>query len=114
MPNDPDTPATFAALVSTFDRGLFDRQATAALAECLDAVRDYEKPATLTVTFTFGSTSDEAFNVAGKLDVKLPKPAPAKPAIYFRDADGNLTRRHPHQHQQTIPGIVRITAPGDL
>jgi hypothetical protein len=99
-PTDEAPQQEFAAALVQTDKGRLHEKASEELTELLKAIRETNKPGSITITlkFTPDKGSDgERVVVAGSVTTKKPAFDP-RTSIFFLDEDGGLHRSDPRQH----------------
>lgn len=84
-----------------------------AIHEAMGAVQEHSKPATITLTIEvkpYGERGvSDAVTFHADVSTKLPKQQPPA-TLFFRDADGNPSRRR--TDQEDLPGLGTVSASG--
>lgn len=82
-----------------------------ALQECVQAVRDTGKPATLTFKIKVepDKTDETVVTLQPDIDVKLPRKPRAK-GIFYMDAAGRLTKEDPRQVEMELERKAELEA----
>lgn len=97
----------FAAFVQEQRNGGLHGELSDALAELVGAVLEHEKSGTLILTVKVESSKDgSTVIVTDKVALKVPE-GNRGAAIYFVDADGNLSRRDPRQLEMPLREVER-------
>jgi hypothetical protein len=98
----------FAAFVQEQRRGALHTEVSDQLAELVHACVETGKKGTLTLQITVAPTKNEEGTVLVTDDIKVKAPKPdARPAIFFTDEHGNLSRQDPRQAElplREVPG----------
>lgn len=103
---DPHEPRSFAQFIATVEDGTFQADATAAVAEIVETLRDHAaefggKPAaTLSLKLTF-KLDGGLMEVTPALTKTLPTP-PRRKSVYWPTEQGGLTRNNPHQRELPV------------
>lgn len=84
-----------------------------ALQECVQAVRDTGKPATLTFKIKVepDKTDETVVTLQPDIDVKLPRKPRAK-GIFYMDAQGRLTKEDPRQTEMELERAEKLKDQG--
>jgi hypothetical protein len=85
----------FASWLQDQRGGGLHGELTDELADLVTAVREHDKPGTLTLTITVKPNADSFF-VSDEVKVKAPR-AERGSSLFFADDTGNLMRRDPRQ-----------------
>lgn len=94
---EPKQRKPFAAFVQEQRNGGLHGELSDALAEVVAAVDEHRKAGTLVLTVKVTPNNDgQTVTVTDKIKVTLPE-GDRGAAIFFVDADGNLSRRNPRQ-----------------
>ena len=105
-----DRTRPFADFLAEHNNGLGHRQSGEALQRLVAAVQDTGKKGSVTIRVDVAQMKDDetllitVINVTEKLPV-----APAKPAIFYADDEGNLTRSDPRQ--MSFDSLKEVPAP---
>ena len=103
----------FAQFVQEQRNGCLHGELSDALVELVGAVAEHEKKGTLVLTITVTPNKDgQTVVVTDKVKVTLPE-GNRGAAIYFFDADGNLSRRNPNQMEMPLKEVERPAVKDD-
>lgn len=102
----PDRESTkpFAAFLHEARRGLLHEELSDALADVVAGVMKHGKTGRLTLTLTIKPEGEDAIAIADKYVASIPTP-PAKPALYFADELGHMSRQRLNQLEMSLKGI---------
>lgn len=101
----------FAATLQEIDKGRVATDAGQQLHDLIEACLDTGKSGELVVKIRVKvlDADDRRMTVTGEVTSKVPRPDP-RPAVFFADDDGNLTRTDPQQHQFDINPVQAVPA----
>jgi hypothetical protein len=104
---DPPVRKPFAAFVQEQRRGALHVELSDNLAELVTACVETGKKGKLTLTVTVApmkGSSDGVLTVTDEVRLAVPK-ADARPAIFYADEHGNLSRNDPRQLEIGLRGV---------
>ncbi len=103
----------FAAFVQEQRNGGLHGELSLALAELVNAVSEHRKAGTLTLTVKVAPNNDGlTVTVTDKIKMTAPE-GDRGAAIYFVDAEGNLSRRNPYQQELPLREVAERKAAGE-
>jgi hypothetical protein len=98
-PDDERQTRPFADVLNSLRRGKTHREASARMAELVQAVAGTGKQGSITLTLKVSKSKVSGMvEIDDTVKVKLPEP-PRDASMYFADDDGNLTKDDPRQTQ---------------
>jgi hypothetical protein len=110
MTDQPGRTRPFADFLAEHNQGAGHRQAGEALQRLVAAVQDTGKKGSVTIKVDVAQMKDDETLLVTTVTVteKLPVASP-KPAIFYADDEGNLTRTDPRQ--LSFDGLKEVPAP---
>lgn len=96
----------FQDVLTDLDEGRLHEQLTALWPAVVKAVRENNKPGSLTLTLTATNDTGRMVVVASKVTTKLPAPA-TQPTIFYTDEEGNISRHDPKQQTLKVVNLKK-------
>jgi len=94
----------FAQLLQEMNRGRLHAELSDACADVIGAVVEHGKKGSLTIKLDISPEGDEAVKIAASYSPKPPQP-PAKPSLFFADAQGHVSRQRLNQLEMPLRGV---------